>query len=351
MANKEYNNNTVKNILITDFSTLGDVARAIPVVYPVCEANAQINFVFATHKEPATMFVNRPSNLIVLGVDTSRYNGLTGPLKLARNLQHRYSFDAVVNLQSSAFTRLMGFQFKRLNVNVFSIANGDKESKILNNARQSKPSPLLQESIKATFGSMRLTLGEEFISIYQHSELARSPLIPVKEDAHKWIGIAPFASHRGTTYPLEQMQLVIAEVSRWENCHIFLLGSTPEQRKALDNIMRRYSNVTSLPHIKHSTADELALMSQCDVIVTTDSAHMHMASLVNAPVVSVWGATHPLCGLMGWHQAMRDTVQLELECRPCSLTGNKKCRYGDYHCLRDISPELIINKVKKVLER
>ena len=54
---------------------------------------------------------------------------------------------------------------------------------------------------------------------------------------------------------------------------------------------------------------------------------------------------------MGWHQAMRDTVQLELECRPCSVYGNKKCRYGDYHCMRDISPELIINKVKKVLQR
>ena len=115
--------------------------------------------------------------------------------------------------------------------------------------------------------------------------------------------------------------------------------------------MRRYSNVTSVVHIKHSLADELALMRHCDVMVTMDSVNMHLASLVALPVVSVWGATHPSCGFMGWHQAMRDTVQLELECRPCSVYGNKKCRYGDYHCMRDISPELIINKVKKVLQR
>lgn len=147
------------------------------------------------------------------------------------------------------------------------------------------------------------------------------------------------------------MQLVISEISRWENCHIFLMGGGNNEKEALGRIMKLYSNVISLPHIKHNFADELALLANCDVMLTMDSANMHLASLVGLPVVSVWGGTHPACGFLGWHQALRDTVQLDLSCRPCSVFGNKKCRYGDYHCMRDISPEMIIEKVKTVLER
>ena len=43
---------------------------------------------------------------------------------------------------------------------------------------------------------------------------------------------------------------------------------------------------------------ELNLMSHLDVMLSMDSANMHLASLVNIPVVSVWGATHPYAGFM-----------------------------------------------------
>ena len=64
------------------------------------------------------------------------------------------------------------------------------------------------------------------------------------------------------------MKLVIAEMSRWENCHIFLMGGGKKERDLLDPIMRRYPNVLSLPHIKHSFAKNtdwysFAMFSAC----------------------------------------------------------------------------------------
>ena len=340
---------TLKSVLITSISTLSEAAMAVPVVYPVCEANSHVNFVLVTTAEAQDIFVNRPANLIVLDIDPDKYDGITGPIKLARNLQHRYAFNAVANLHDDFRTMLMKLVLKRKGVVVATV---DQGSKMKNTGNSKSTTPTVHMRYQAVFRQLGLKTRDDFASIYGEGDAPRSAMVPVKEQGERWIAIAPFASHKGKQYPLEQMQLVIAELSRWEHSHIFLLGNGTQERDALDPIMRRYNNVISVPHIKHSMADELSLLSHCDLMLTMDSAWMHLASLVGLPVVSVWGANHPACGFLGWHQALRDTVQLdELDCRPCSRHGNKKCRYGDYHCLRDISPELILDKVKTILQR
>ena len=91
-------------------------------------------------------------------------------------------------------------------------------------------------------------------------------------------------------------------------------------------------------------------MRQLDVMVSMDSANMHLASLVGTPVVSVWGATHPYAGFMGFGQKEENAIQLDMPCRPCSIYGNKPCHRGDYACLRDIAPARIINKVEQLLD-
>lgn len=95
-------------------------------------------------------------------------------------------------------------------------------------------------------------------------------------------------------------------------------------------------------------ASEADFMAGLKVMVTMDSGNMHLASLTDTPVVSIWGATHPLGGFLGWGQKMENTVQADLPCRPCSTFGNKPCRLGGYPCLYSIEPETIADKVLKL---
>ena len=345
------NQQPIRTVLITRFSALGDVAMTIPIVYPVCDANPDVNFVFVTRKVPAEMMVNHPKNLIVLGIDLGKYKGLLGPWKLARNLHFRYNFDAIADLHDVLRTKIMRIALKFKNVNIEVIDKGRKEKRLLTSGKSKQPVKSTHARYKDVLSRLGLNLGDTFTSIFSKGEMPNSPIVPAKGENERWIAVAPFSQHQGKEYPLEQMQMVINEMARWEHCHIFLFGGGKKERDILNTIMRRYSNVLSLPSIKHSFTDELVLLSHCDVMVTMDSANMHLASLVALPVVSVWGATHPSCGFMGWQQALKDTVQLNLDCRPCSVFGNKKCRYGDYHCLNDISPEMIIKKVLTILER
>lgn len=168
----------------------------------------------------------------------------------------------------------------------------------------------------------------------------------LKPRGEKWIGIAPFAAHKGKIYPLEKMERVIELLlEREPNCRIFLFGGGAEERELLTQWESRHDRCTCA--LLGSLYNELVLMSHLDTMVSMDSANMHLASLTGTRVVSVWGATHPFAGFMGWNQSPADAVQTTLPCRPCSIFGNKPCLHGDYPCLNSITPEEIVERVLK----
>ena len=96
---------------------------------------------------------------------------------------------------------------------------------------------------------------------------------------------------------------------------------------------------------------EMLLISYLDVMLSMDSANMHLASLVQIPVVSIWGATHPYLGFYGFRQDIKNAIQTEIECRPCSIFGDIPCQRGDYACLNRIKEETVVEQIKTVLDQ
>ena len=73
----------------------------------------------------------------------------------------------------------------------------------------------------------------------------------------KWIGIAPFAKHRGKIYPTGEMELVMAELSDREDFTIFLFGGRGYEEALLDQWAFEYPRVKSVAG-KYSLDQELA---------------------------------------------------------------------------------------------
>ena len=144
---------------------------------------------------------------------------------------------------------------------------------------------------------------------------------------------------------LEKMEKVVALISKNRDIKLFFFGNGPEEEKTIDSWCSKYPNTISFIG-KSNFNGELRLISHLDVMLCMDSANMHMASLAGVPAVSIWGATSPLAGFLGWQQRKEDCVELPLDCRPCSIFGNKPCRFGDYRCM-EIAPEMIAEKVMK----
>lgn len=344
-----------KNVLIARFSALGDVAMTIPVVYSVCTANPSVRFIMITQKVASTLFINAPTNLVVLGVDTKvEYHGVRGMLKLKNYLIDNYQIDAFVDLHDvlrtwvlGGFLRLVGVPCKRIN-------KGRSGKRALTRKHNKRMFPLISSRARyrEVFHRMGFSFEESFVSLYGDSTAPVSDFADIsspKRDGETWVAIAPFAKHQGKIYPLDMMEKVVAEVAKWEDTRVFLFGAGSEEQKVLHEWAEKYPTVQSLAEKRNGFPKELALLSHCDVMLSMDSANMHLASLVRLPVVSVWGATHPYCGFMGWRQEESNAVQLNMACRPCSVFGNKPCMYHDYFCLKGISPQLIISHIKKVL--
>ena len=52
-----------------------------------------------------------------------------------------------------------------------------------------------------------------------------------------------------------------------------------------------------------------------------------------------------------YNQIVEDDIQLDMDCRPCSISGDKPCKYGDYRCMKNIKPEYIVEHVVEAVER
>ncbi|TDF73179.1 lipopolysaccharide heptosyltransferase II [Candidatus Syntrophosphaera thermopropionivorans] len=91
------------------------------------------------------------------------------------------------------------------------------------------------------------------------------------------------------------------------------------------------------------------LISNCRLIITNDSAPMHLANAVKTPVLAIFGPTVQRFGCFPYREGDR-VVQVDLKCRPCGKHGHKRCPEGHFRCMKDITPEMVLQYAKEMLQ-
>ena len=340
-----------RNVLVIRLSVLGNVAMTIPVLYPVCKANPGTRFIMLTKRWPASMFHDRPANLKVVDFDVKgNHSGLIGLLKLSAQLHKLYDIDAVADLHNAKGTWIINAYMRARGAKIARLDREKPKRRALVSHRSTEPVTPIHDRYRNVFKQLGFEAPDDFTHLYDGRDWPVSPIVLEKEPGQRWIAISPFSSHLHKTYPLEQMEQVVAELCKRENYWIFLMGGGKAEKIALRSIARKYKNVVSMAEVKHTFIDEYALLGKCDLMLTMESANMHLASLVDLQAMTIWGPTSPACGYLGYNQVVEDDIQLDMDCRPCSITGDKECKYGDYRCLKNISPEYIVEHVIKAVE-
>lgn len=335
----------MKKLLVIRFSALGDIAMTVPVIYDLAIQYPDLEITMVSREMARPLFEKLPKNVHFFGAELKkRHSGLYGLNFLMSDI-HFGDFDYLAD-----FHDVLRSQYLRLNgllsgLQVAKIDKGRKGKKAL--TRQKNKVFIQQKTSFERYAKVLEQLG--FPVKPQFVKLDYSSFCETQKGASEtWIGIAPFAKHPAKVYPLKKMEEVIKALSQKENTTIFLFGGGEDEKRQIAELCAKYPNVQPVKS-QHGLAGELALMGQLDVMLTMDSANMHLASLVGTRVVSVWGGTHPYAGFLGWNQNPDDCVQLDLPCRPCSVYGNKPCRRGDCACLNDIAPSQIIEKLSRFL--
>jgi ADP-heptose:LPS heptosyltransferase len=318
---------------------MGDVAMTVPVLYSVADRYPDDKFVLLTKSNFQSLFINKPPNLEIYAVHTKgRHKGIKGMWKLLHELNEK-KIDRVADLhqvlRSVEIDCYFGLKGKKIAV----IDKGRADKKALTRKNNKKYSQLKSsvERYRNVFEKLGYDASLNFSSLFEDKQ---------KHDEIR-IGIAPLAKHAGKIYPAAKMNEVIRLLCEKPAIKIFLFGGADE-RKHLENLAENRKCV-ELTTGQLSFHEELLLMNSLDVMLSMDSANMHLASLVNIPVISIWGATHPYAGFYGYRQNPDNAVQADMPCRPCSVFGNKPCRYGTYACFSQIKPEMIVEKIMNVI--
>lgn len=340
-------------LLVIRFSALGDVAMSIPVISSLAARYPRLEITVLSRPFMQPLFAGLSSRIRFKGVDVSRYKGIGGLYRLFRQLEtEEGKYDAVADLHDVLRSKVLRTFFRFSGSKVAHIDKGRKEKKALTRPRNKvlRQLPTSFTRYERVFGQLGYPVETAFRSIYgtEKGDCTLFQSVTGVPDGKRWIGIAPFATHPGKRLPETTVTQLIEKLSARKDTRIFLFGSGKEEWKQLETWADSRPNVLSMAG-KLKLNGELALMSHLDVMVSMDSANMHLASLTGIPVVSVWGATHPFAGFMGWRQSIGNAVQAELPCRPCSIFGNKPCRRKDYACLTDITPESIVSRIERII--
>ena len=346
-----------QHILVIRFSSLGDIAMTVPVVYAVAHRYPDVRITVLSRAYARALFEDLAPNVNFMAADVKgEYRGLRGLNALYRRLVAK-QFTHVADLHSvlrSGYLRL------RFTLGHFKVNHIDKHRKSRRRlvARKGKVRKQLPTSFENYFDVFsQLGFPAEpgaFVSIFP-PEGGNLNLLPKavgpKRSWEQWIGIAPFAAHQGKVYPKELVLEVIGLLGRrYPRARFFLFGRGKDEDATFDEWAAHMPQCLNVGRHAETLHQELILMSHLDVMVSMDSANMHLASLTATPVVSVWGATDPLAGFMGWGQSRDNAVALSLDCRPCSIYGQKPCLFGDYRCMTGIRPERIAGRVAAVID-
>lgn len=346
-----------EHLLIIRFSALGDVAMTVPVVYSLARQYPNIRITMLSKPFARPLFENLAPNVGFMGADIgSEYKGVKGLNSLYRRLTAK-NFTAIAdfhNVLRSDYLRM------RFNLDKFRVEHIDKHragrhALVSNNNKVLKQQPTSFQNYADVLERLGYPVKLEFKSMFSTTGgnlRLLSDKIGEKRRFQQWIGIAPFAAHKGKMYPLSLLKKVINTIIHdYPSSRIFLFGGGEREKTQLDEIAASCNQILNVSRLLDGMSQELILMSHLDVMLSMDSANMHLASLTATPVVSIWGATHPCSGFMGWNQSIENAIQIDMPCRPCSIYGNKQCARGDWACLHNISPEIVVKHIEKILQK
>lgn len=303
----------------------------VPVFREFLEQNPGVEIIMVSRKNFEALFAGIP-NVRFKGIDLDDYKGFFGLRRLSNELIKEFNPDCIANLHDVIRTKILDKIYVRKGFKVFKIDKGKEEKEHLTDVWN-----LEKVQLKKTV--------ERYADVFRDMgfrvELSNR-LRPVSE--HKsGIGFAPFAQHKGKMLPLEKSYELARILAKKHTVYFF--GGGKKETETLAQWEQQIPNTKNLSG-KLNLTEELNKIAELELMISMDSANMHLASLMGTRCISIWGATHPYAGFLGFGQSEEDVVQVkDLSCRPCSVFGDKECYRGDWACLEEFDIQKVVDRV------
>jgi heptosyltransferase-2 len=331
-------------VLVIQTAFTGDVVLATAILEKLHQSHpsAQIDFLLRNGNEG--LLQNHPyiSNLIVWNKKTNKNINL---LRIALQVR-RERYTHVVNLHrfgSSGFiTFLSGASYKAgFDKNPFAFCYSHKVTHILSEPYNEHPVHEVQRN-------------QQLIAPLTNSAYELPKLYPAAADyqlvqqyqAAPYICVAPSSVWYTKQFPAEKWVELIKVLPAYYP--VFILGGPGDSGLAGAIADAISTHKVQALCGKLSFLQSAALMQGAVMNYANDSAPLHFASAMDAPLTAVFCSTVPAFGF-GPLRAHARVVEVaeRLYCRPCGLHGHKACPESHFRCAMEINNEQLLWWVKE----
>jgi len=325
-------------ILIMQTAFIGDIVLATPIIEKLKSVHENCTIDFLVRKGNESLLLNHPllNKVFIFDKKKNKYANATRLIKIIRS----ESYDYVINVQRYFLSGLM---------TVFSGA------KVTIGFKPNPWSFFFTHRVNHQIGGNKLSSHEVIRNLsllhgLTDTELIRPKLYPTASDYQKvftkdeYICVAPASIWYTKQFPVDKWCQLINKISK--KYRIYLIGTSTDyglceaiQRKTdFDRVEIWAGKLTLL--------ESVALIKNAKMTFANDSAPLHFASAMNAPVTAIFCSTIPQFGF-GPLSDISHVIEVEekLDCRPCGIHGFKKCPKRHFKC-SDINIDSIIKKVQ-----
>jgi heptosyltransferase-2 len=175
-------------------------------------------------------------------------------------------------------------------------------------------------------------------------EKSHQYVAPYKTQRMFLVGIAP-GSIWNTKRWLQEYYTELVTMLEQQNIKVILIGGNDDYRlcRAIKNGSESLNLAGSL-----TILESAALIEKLDLLITNDSAPLHIANAVKTDVIAIFGPTVKDFGFYPYRDHDK-VIEVTLDCRPCGYHGGKKCPLKHHNCMKFIKPQTVFNEVIKIL--
>lgn len=305
----------VKKVLIVTLSNLGDAVLTLPVFQAVISRFPGVELHAVVGEGSKPVFENDPRIQKLIVYD--RKQAWADKFRFIFSIR-KERYDLIIDLRHSLIG-LAGGSHRRNAYLRFSRAPKHKGLKHLNALKgllESEPSDISFLETRAdapgTSGSERLV----------------AAAVGSKSDLKKW--------------PAGYFAALLDRLAVEQHCRIVLVGDAND-RKDCQEVKSRMS----APVLDLSGGTDFnrlcSVLRSAALLVTNDSAPLHIADSLKTPVLAIFGPTDPL--KYGPRQEGSTAVRREVFCSPCE---RPQCRFA-HECMKELGVDEVYSKAVRIL--
>ncbi|MDR2105654.1 MAG: glycosyltransferase family 9 protein [Deferribacteraceae bacterium] len=332
-------------VLVFNPAFIGDAVLTTPLANTLTKLKEKPEVFLCVRPEAAPLFKELPFKILVFdkrGVD----GGLLGIFRFASKLR-KMKFDIVYSPHRSIRSAI-----------VLSLAKIPLRVGFSSSAGSFLYTHLVKRDMSLHEAARNLSLlPKEAEAIISEDALTYLDVEYKRELENSLSGEGPIAAlSAGSVWETKRWPAIyfaqVAKLLAAKGFRIAIFGGPGD--KAVNSILEQqltndgvayYNFADTIPFEKFPTA-----IGAMDLLISNDSAPVHIAESRNTPVIAIFGPTTPSFGFAPRNARSAVCEIHGLSCRPCAIHGGRRCPKGHFRCMKELLPETVFEKALELFQ-